>query len=289
MTACAGCGTAIAADAKFCAVCGRPAAAMAAVGATTAPPMPPPMPQMPQALRPAASSSGGSSKQATLNGAPHEVFARAMQALGAEGAEMTWQQAPQGAKFMLPRKSTWSTAGTTLKYDGDLQITPAGPSQSTVRLALKIQWGSALPLLALQVASVVVAAMFNYYFATFALILIIGFLAITAWNVSSAIPDKTINDLIRVLNGGAPVAAAPAPGPTYVAPVAPAPAATAPTPAAPAPTPAPVAAAPARVAPTQAEAAAVVEQIKQIASLRDAGAITPEEFEAKKKELLSRI
>jgi len=286
MTACAGCGTALAADAKFCAVCGRPAAAMAAAGATTAPPMPPPMPQMPQAVRPAASSSGGSSKQATLNGAPHEVFARAMQALGAEGAEMTWQQAPQGAKFMLPRKSTWSTAGTTLKYDGDLQITPAGPSQSTVRLALKVQWGSALPLLALQVASVVVAAMFNYYFATFALILIIGFLAITAWNVSSAIPDKAINDLIRVLNGGAPVAA-PAPAPMHVAPVAATPVAAAPQPAA--PTPAPVAAAPARVAPTQAEAAAVIEQIKQIASLRDAGAITPEEFEAKKKELLSRI
>ena len=281
MTACAGCGTALAADAKFCAVCGRPAVALAAAGATTAPPVPPPMPQMPQALRPAA-SSGGTSKQATLNGAPHEVFARAMQALGAQGAEMTWQQAPQGAKFVLPRKSTWSTAGTTLKYDGDLQITSAGPSQSTARIALKIQWGSALPLLALQVASVVVAAMFNYYFATFALILIIGFLAITAWNVSSAIPEKAINDLIRVLNGGAPVAA-PAPAPAYSAPVAAAaPPAHAPAPAAPAPTPA-------RVAPTQAEAAAVIEQIKQIASLRDAGAITPEEFEAKKKELLSRI
>lgn len=281
MTACAGCGTALAADAKFCAVCGRPAVALAAAGATTAPPVPPPMPQMPQALRPAA-SSGGTSKQATLNGAPHEVFARAMQALGAQGAEMTWQQAPQGAKFVLPRKSTWSTAGTTLKYDGDLQITSAGPSQSTARIALKIQWGSALPLLALQVASVVVAAMFNYYFATFALILIIGFLAITAWNVSSAIPEKAISDLIRTLNGGAPVAA-PAPAPAYSAPVAAAvPPAHAPAPAAPAPTPA-------RVAPTQAEAAAVIEQIKQIASLRDAGAITPEEFEAKKKELLSRI
>ena len=281
MTACAGCGTALAADAKFCAVCGRPAVALAAAGATTAPPVPPPMPQMPQALRPAA-SSGGTSKQATLNGAPHEVFARAMQALGAQGAEMTWQQAPQGAKFVLPRKSTWSTAGTTLKYDGDLQITSASPSQSTARIALKIQWGSALPLLALQVASVVVAAMFNYYFATFALILIIGFLAITAWNVSSAIPEKAISDLIRTLNGGAPVAA-PAPAPAYSAPVAAAvPPAHAPAPAAPAPTPA-------RVAPTQAEAAAVIEQIKQIASLRDAGAITPEEFEAKKKELLSRI
>ena len=281
MTACAGCGTALAADAKFCAVCGRPAVAMAAAGAATAPPMPPPMPQMAQTLR-APASSGGSSKQVTLNGAPHEVFARAMQVLSADGAEMTWQQAPQGAKFVLPRKSTWSTAGTTLKYDGDLQITAAGPAQSTARIALKIQWGSALPLLALQVASVVVAAMFNYYFATFALILIIGFLAITAWNVSSAIPDKALNDLIRTLNGGAPVAA---PAPTYSAPVA---AAAAPVAAAP-PAPASAPVAPARVAPTQAEAAAVIEQIKQVAALRDAGAITAEEFEAKKKELLSRI
>lgn len=280
MTACAGCGTALAADAKFCAVCGRPAVAMAGAGAATAPPMPPPMPQMPQALRPTA-SSGATSKQATLNGTPHDVFSRAMQALGAQGAEMTWQQAPQGAKFVLPRKSTWSTAGTTLKYDGDLQITPAGPSQSTARIALKIQWGSALPLLALQVASVVVAAMFNYYFATFALILIIGFLAITAWNVSSAIPDKALNDLMRTLNGGAPVAA---PAPAYSAPAA----AAAPVAAAP-PAPAPAPVAPARVAPTQAEAAAVIEQIKQVAALRDAGAITAEEYEAKKKELLSRI
>lgn len=284
MGACAGCGTALAADAKFCAVCGRPAVAMA--GAATAPPMPPPMPQMPQVMR-AAGASGGTSKQATLNGAPHEVFARAMQALGAESAEITWQQPPQGAKFVLTRKSTWSTAGTTLKYNGDLQVMPAGPSQSTARIALKIQWGSALPLLALQVGSVVIAAMFNYYFATFALILIIGFLAITAWNVSSAIPEKALNDLMRVLQGGAPaaVAATAPPPPAYGAATAPPPAYG----AAAAPPPTPVAPAPTQVAPTQAQAAAIVEQIKQVASLRDAGAITPEEFEAKKKELLSRI
>jgi hypothetical protein len=280
MTACAGCGTALAADAKFCAVCGRPSVAMAAgAGAATAPPMPPPMPQMPNVLR-APGASGGTSKQATLNGAPHDVFARALQVLGAEHAELTWQQPPQGAKFVLTRKSMWSTAGTSIKYDGDLQVTPAGPAQSTARIALKLQWGSAMPLLALQGGAVVVAAMFNYYIAAFALIFIIGSLAITAWSVSSGIPEKALNDMMRVLQGGVPVAA---PAPAYAAPApAPSPAAYSP----PAPQPA---AAPAQAAPTQAEAAAVIEQIKQVASLRDAGAITPEEFEAKKKELLARI
>jgi hypothetical protein len=283
MTACAGCGTALAADAKFCAVCGRPSVAMAAgAGAATAPPMPPPMPQMPNVLR-APGVSGGTSKQATLNGAPHDVFARALQVLGAENAELTWQQPPQGAKFVLTRKSMWSTAGTSIKYDGDLQVTPAGPAQSTARIALKLQWGSAMPLLALQGGAVVVAAMFNYYIAAFALIFIIGFLAITAWSVSSGIPEKALTDMMRVLQGGAPVAA---PAPAYAAPApAPSPAAYSP-PAQPAPQPA---AAPAQAAPTQAEAAAIIEQIKQVASLRDAGAITPEEFEAKKKELLARI
>ena len=281
MTACAGCGTALAADAKFCAVCGRPSVAMAAgAGAATAPPMPPPMPQMPNVLR-AAGASGGTSKQATLNGAPHDVFARALQVLGAENAELTWQQPPQGAKFVLTRKSMWSTAGTSIKYDGDLQVTPAGPAQSTARIALKLQWGSAMPLLALQGGAVVVAAMFNYYIAAFALIFIIGSLAITAWSVSSGIPEKALNDMMRVLQGGAPVMA---PAPAYAAP-APSPAAYSP-PAQPAPQPA---ATPAQAAPTQAEAAAIIEQIKQVASLRDAGAITPEEFEAKKKELLARI
>jgi hypothetical protein len=251
----------------------------AGAGAATAPPMPPPMPQMPNVLR-AAGASGGTSKQATLNGAPHDVFARALQVLGAENAELTWQQPPQGAKFVLTRKSMWSTAGTSIKYDGDLQVTPAGPAQSTARIALKVQWGSAMPLLALQGGAVVVAAMFNYYIAAFALIFIIGSLAITAWSVSSGIPEKALNDMMRVLQGGASVMA---PAPAYAAPApAPSPAAYSP----PAPQPA---AAPAQAAPTQAEAAAIIEQIKQVASLRDAGAITPEEFEAKKKELLARI
>jgi hypothetical protein len=58
-------------------------------------------------------------------------------------------------------------------------------------------------------------------------------------------------------------------------------AAPAPAPVAPAPTPAP--------APAPADPDEVAKTIASLASLRDSGAITPEEFDAKKQELLDRI
>ena len=42
-------------------------------------------------------------------------------------------------------------------------------------------------------------------------------------------------------------------------------------------------------APGAAPGASVPEQIEQLARLRDAGHITPEEYEAKKSELLGRM
>jgi hypothetical protein len=53
--------------------------------------------------------------------------------------------------------------------------------------------------------------------------------------------------------------------------------------ATPAPTPAPA------VASAPAPIANIPEQIKKLADLRDMGVLTPEEFDAKKKELLSRM
>src|SRR5579862_8953482 len=52
--------------------------------------------------------------------------------------------------------------------------------------------------------------------------------------------------------------------------------------------PAPAPAAPPAPAPA-ASAVPITEQIKKIAELRDMGILSPEEFEAKKKELLSRM
>ena len=52
-----------------------------------------------------------------------------------------------------------------------------------------------------------------------------------------------------------------------------------------APTPSPAAAVPAASAP----AANIPEQIKQLAELRESGVISPQEFEAKKAQLLERM
>ena len=240
--------------------------------------MPPPMPHVSNIARPAPSAGSGPSRQATIAGAQHDAFSRAVQVLGANTAEITWRQPPQAAKFVLTRKSIWSTAGVPIKFDGDLQVTPVGPGQSTARLALKLRWGSAMPLMALQAGSILIVAMMNYYVAMYALILIPAALGITAWNVASAIPEKALTDLINAMQGGV--------APAYTPPQA----AVAPQPTTPAPAPAPVAAPPSAPAPqANADTAGIVEQIKQLASLRDAGAITPEEFEAKKRDLLARI
>ncbi len=281
MSTCTGCGAALPAEAKFCGVCGKAQAVMAGAvphAPAVPPPMPaapPPMPMMPQMTRgfSGAASGGGQSRQATIAGAPHDAFANASRIIGAKGGEFLWQQPPQSARFLLTYKNLWSTANISLKYDGDLQIAPGAPNQSTARIALKLQWGSAMPLLLLQGGSVMVAAMFNYYVAAFALILLIGFLAFTAWNASSNLPGRLLNDIMRSLQAGAP-AAYPPPQPPAMAPPAPHHHAAAAAPAPPAAAP---------------PSAAIAEQIKQLAALRDAGAITSDEFEAKKKELLSRI
>ncbi|MEZ5994591.1 MAG: SHOCT domain-containing protein [Hyphomonadaceae bacterium] len=215
-------------------------------------------------------SSAGNTKQATFAGAPQDAFAQATRAIAATGGEIMWQQPPSGAKFLLAYKNIWTTGGFSLKYDGDLQVIPAGPGQTTARFGLKVQWGSVVPLLVTQVLCVIILAMFNYYFAAFALILIIASLVYSAWSAASGIPDKLLDTIIKNLQSGA----GPAPAQAYTPAPQPAPA--------PQPTPAP------QPAPAN-NSAAIMEQIKQLGGLRDAGVLTPEEFETKKAELLSRI
>lgn len=227
------------------------------------------------------STTGGTSKQATLSGAPQDVFAQATRAVTSNGGEILWQQPPGAAKFLLGHKNIWTTGGIVLKYDGDLQVTPASPGQSTARFTLKLQWGSAIPLLLLQAFAVIFAAMFNFYIAAFALIIIAASLGFTAWSASSGVPEKVLEQIIKSLHGGGAPAQSYQPQQSY-SPPPPAQAAYVP------PTPPPTAP-PAPAQTGGGDAAVIMEQIKQLGGLRDAGVLTPEEFEAKKAELLKRI
>lgn len=254
-------------------------------------PQPPPFPQMPQMARGFAGAGGGVSKQATFGGSAQDAFNQALGAInaaatssnGAISSQITWQQPPQAAKFETVCKSFWATLGFPLKYDGDLQIQAAGPGQVTARYSLKLQWGSAMGLIISQGLMVVLAAMVNPYIFAFALFFIVGVMAYTAWNVSSGLPERTLTQFLKHLQGGSVVS--PAPSGFQPQPFQPAPQPFTPTPQptpAPAPQPAPVQAA-------IGDAAAIMEQIKQLGALRDAGVLTPEEFDAKKAELLKRI
>ncbi len=218
---------------------------------------------------------GGASQQATFNGEPGDAYNQAVNALNAMGAQVLWQQPPTSAKFLLAKKDTWVTSGFAMKYDGDLNIQKSSPTQTTARVSLKLQWGSFLPLGLTYIAIVLLLSMFNLMFAAYGLFFMLVFVGYAAWQVSSQLPDKILAEFFRTL-GGAP--ATPQPQPSFTPRPQPAPQ------PAPAPTPAPGA------APSGGgDASAIMEQIKQLGSLRDAGVLTPEEFETKKAELLKRI
>lgn len=239
-----------------------------------------------------AGASGGVSKQATFSGSAQDAFNQATNAINATSAaskgvfssQLIAQQPPSAARFETICKSTWSTLGFAIKYDGDLQIQPAGPNQVTARYSLKLQWGSAMGLIISQGVMVVLAAAFNWTIAAYLLFFIVGSVGYTAWNLSSNVPEKALTEFMKHLQGGAPAGGGFVSQPFQPAPqqqVTPQPAAPAPAPA-PSPTPAPAASG-------GGDASAIMEQIKQLGSLRDAGVLTPEEFEAKKAELLKRI
>ncbi len=246
---------------------------------------------MPQMTRGFTGGSGsGVNKQATFSGSAQDAFNQASNAINAASnaskgvltSQLIAQQPPSAARFETICKSTWSTLGFAIKYDGDLHIQPAGPNQVTARYSLKLQWGSAMGLIISQGVMVLIAAMFNWAIAAYALFFIVGSMAFTAWNLSSNIPEKALTEFIKHLQGGAP-----ATGGFTQQPFQPTPQQFTPQPApAPAPTSAPAPSAPAA---TGGDASAIMEQIKQLGSLREAGVLTPEEFEAKKAELLKRI
>lgn len=240
-------------------------------------------------MRGFSGGSGGTSKQATFSGSAQDAFNQALNAINATNtsskgqinSQVTWQQPPSAARFETIAKSTWGTLGFAIKYDGELQVQPAGPGQVTARYSLKLQWGSAMGLIISQGVMVLVAAMVNPYIFAFALFFILGSMGFTAWNLSSGMPEKMLGEFVKNLQSGGGASFQPAPQQSFT----PQSSSFTPQPA-PAPTPAP---APAPAATGGGDATAIMEQIKQLGGLRDAGVLTPEEFESKKAELLKRI
>jgi len=103
------------------------------------------------------------------------------------------------------RVSVYSfSASTPIWWNGiSGKIQPAGPGQVSANFALKLQWGSYIPVALMQLVAVIVVVMINYYAAAFWFLLLIAGLGVSAWAASSSLPDKALAEIIRNLQGGA--------------------------------------------------------------------------------------
>jgi hypothetical protein len=220
-------------------------------------------------------SFGSPDTTATVNADVATAFEQAVRAIEAAGGQVQWQAPPQSAQFYVRKKDMWNTGGTTVGYRGELSVTPVAPEQSRVGVRASVDWPSTVPLLIATVVAVFIFVLFSPAFLPFLLLFWLLAVAYTLWLVASKLPSDVSAGILKRLPGGSA-----APGRTGLGAWLPSGQGRMPSP----PPPSPVAPA-APPAPAQN----LVEQIKQLAGLREAGILTVEEFEAKKAELLKRL
>jgi hypothetical protein len=216
---------------------------------------------------------------------PEAAFERTLAALQAAGCEITFQAPSTSLKFNKYLQNL-STSGFKVRYTGDLSVGPTtSPGQSIVGLTLQLDGGSAAPVYILY--AVVLVFMLWLLGLIGLLITIVGF-GYTVWMLGSKTQGDWTRDLLgRIAAAGSVQPQNPAMQPIAptagVAPIAP--------PATAAPGAGAAAATMAASAPeaSHPHATDYLDQIKKLAELRDAGALSQEEFDSKKAELLSRV
>jgi hypothetical protein len=300
---CPRCHATVPADARFCAGCGATIAADTGTnagpnpgpnaGPNVGPPPPPPNnyppppppppngygpPQPPPGFtRGVSLGAGGGSAQATVNADPSTAFAQVIAALGGEKAQVMWQSPPQSAKFSWGLRDMWNTGGLKINYVGDVTVMPAGARQSTVRVDCKPE--SLSSLLGICIGGTLLGAMM-FMRGGLGMIILIGGGVGTAWmvyNLSNGVPkvlaEKILSGLQMATYGNASGAGQP--------------------PHAPPPPPPPGQYAPPPPPPPNGSSAGtssdIVERMKKLTQLRDMGALTADEFDAMKADLLKRF
>jgi hypothetical protein len=190
------------------------------------------------------------------------AYARVMSAVQTIGGQIKMQTPPQSAQFGYVLKNLWKTGGMAVKFDGAVNVQPVSDKLARVTTNVKVDFGSAVPyFLTLGVCGL------------FALVLGNGGMLILLCLLGGAVYSyiefntKTPEEICQKIAAALPVttmAYTPPPG------------------AAPMASPPPSA--------TSAEAGIdIAAQIKKLAELRDMGALTTGEFDAKKAELLKRL
>jgi hypothetical protein len=282
-TTCPQCGTSNLPTAKFCGACG---------GSLTEGPTPPPLPPPPPPNNRFDWNRGGGlgslDNQTTVRADGATAYERSLAALHSLGADVKWTAAPREARFAIQHKEN----GVTVRYHGALTVTPVAPAQTTVQIDLRTDWGSVVPVV---IGSIILIFALGWLMFPLLLVFAMPLSVLTAvytvWWAASQVPSRIVERVVKRIEGGS--AYEPEPKSRWAGIVGrrstgrqqAGPAAHHPMPAAPHPRGVPRP----HGDPSPAGAPNVLEQIRQLARARDEGLITPEEFEAKKVELLSRL
>jgi len=212
-----------------------------------------------------------------------------LQAVQSGGARVVSESAPHSMKL--------SKSKGGFRYDGRLQLQPLGPAQTAVRLSFKPSSGA---IAVVAISGLVGVMTMPLMLGSLGALVSLGITGWLLWSMTRGEPPLMAEAVLSTLpqgNGsyGAPASYGPQRnGTTPPVPVAPpAPPASG---AVPGPPSAPVAA-PQSFAPPAAQASDAggdgepipFERLKQLAELRALGAISSEEFDLKKAELLKRL
>jgi hypothetical protein len=227
-------------------------------------------------------SMAGGAAQVTLNMDAASAFNTTLQAVQQNGGAVQAHQAPTLIRFQTGKRSFWGSALIRMRFDGDVSLSPMGPRQTAVRVALKLNSSSSTMLIAMDAIVLGVLLLGAIMAKNFMLFAFMGAICgVQYWVISS----RWANELAQAIGNSLMSA-----GQTSFAVPAGVPVPNVVRSPEPVPPPIPVSSSP-RV-PAMAAAAQepnVLEQLKQLGALRDAGVVTTEEFETKKVELLKRL
>ena len=202
---------------------------------------------------------------------PAEAFDYTREALAASGVTLGALTPPTNIDFSFTRKDM-ETGTIDAVMPGAAIVAPTPDGKSTVTLIVH----PATQFIIYAVAIGFVALIFGSFIAFVGnlwLLLVLAAEGYLFWSIFNKWPNDALNRIrakmqaSSAVSGGQPIVA---PSPAIV-------------------TPPPVHAAPAAANTATSNTAAIAEQIRHLAELRDQGHITQEEFDAKKAELLKRI
>lgn len=212
---------------------------------------------------------GPSAGQVTVNADQRTAFDIAVQAIRTVGGEVQAQTAPHTVNFTMTKRGFFATGGLKARYSGELVLSPAGsPRQSALRAVLKLQPSSFTHQIALAGFTALIGVLM--FGGMIGLLLGAGSGAWNLWNSSSNVPRELTDKLLTAISQAPIPAASVAAPPAQVAPQS-------------------GVGTQGGVATADQASASVMDQLKQLVELHTVGALTNEEFDGKKAELLARL